>query len=199
MLDINLIREKPEWVKEQIAKLNDPAASARIDAIIEFDRQRRTLLTQVEQIQAARNKLNKSVGRLRGDKNLPGELRGAIALRVAEGVENGDYAYAVQVIEGLEKITPSPDVNPDAAMEQMMAALKGMGDRVETINEQVKNVDAELDNNMLWIPNLPHESVPVADSEEANIAWPPEGEIYEIDFDPIPHFVLGPALDIIDF
>lgn len=199
MLDINLIREKADWVKEQIAKLNDPAASARIDAIIDLDRQRRTLLTESEQIQAARNKLNKSVGRLRGDKSLNDELRGAIALRVAEGVERGDYGFAVQVIEGVEKITPSPNVNPDTAMERMMTALKGMGERVETINEQVKTIDADLETNMLWIPNLPHESVPVAESEEANIAWEPEGELYKFDFEPKPHWELGPALDIIDF
>jgi len=68
MLDINLIREKPEWVKEQIGKLNDPPAVARIDRILELDKQRRTLLTESEQIQAARNKLNKGIGRLRGDK-----------------------------------------------------------------------------------------------------------------------------------
>ncbi len=69
MLDINLIREKPEWVKEQIAKLNDPTAVARIDTILELDKQRRALLTESEQIQAARNKLNKGIGRLRGDKS----------------------------------------------------------------------------------------------------------------------------------
>ena len=34
MLDIALIREKPEWVKAQIGKLNDPAALERIDQIL---------------------------------------------------------------------------------------------------------------------------------------------------------------------
>ena len=28
MIDITLIREKPDWVKEQLRKLNDEAASA---------------------------------------------------------------------------------------------------------------------------------------------------------------------------
>ncbi len=70
MIDIALIREKPEWVKQQILKLNDPGAAARVDAIVELDKQRRALLTESESIQAARNKLNKAMGRLRGDKNL---------------------------------------------------------------------------------------------------------------------------------
>ena len=90
MIDINLIREKPEWVKEQIAKLNDPTAVARIDAILELDKQRRALLTESEQIQAARNRLNKGIGRLRGDKSLDGTLRATMAKRVAEAVGQGE-------------------------------------------------------------------------------------------------------------
>ena len=80
-----------------------------------------------------------------------------------------------------------------------MTALKGMGDRVNAINEQVTTVEADLNDNMLWIPNLPHESVPVFDSEEHNIPWTPEGEFFEFEVDPKPHWELGPELDIIDF
>ena len=35
-----------------------------------WTKQRRALLTESEAIQAARNKLNKNIGRLRGDKKL---------------------------------------------------------------------------------------------------------------------------------
>jgi len=55
-----------------------------------------------------------------------------------------------------------------------------------------------LADNMLWIPNLPHESVPIGESEEQNKPWTPEGEFFEFDFEPKPHWDLGPALDIID-
>ncbi len=199
MLDINWIREKPDWVKDQLKKLNDPAAMERISAILELDKERRTLLTESEALQAARNKLNKNVGRIRGDKTLDGMMRGMLALRVAEAIDNKDYNTAVQIMEGVEKVVMAPGVDPNVAMDQMMAALKGMGERVETINEQVKQVEAQLENHMLWLPNLPHESVPVADSEEANIAWEPEGELREFDFDPKPHWDLGPELGIIDF
>ena len=61
MLDIALIREKPDWIKEQITKLNDPTAVDRIDVILELDGQRRVLLTESESIQANRNQLNKSM------------------------------------------------------------------------------------------------------------------------------------------
>ena len=65
MHDIALIREKPDWVKQQLRHLNDEAAIARIDAILALDKQRRALLTEVEAIKANRNKLNKQMGRFR--------------------------------------------------------------------------------------------------------------------------------------
>ena len=66
MIDITIIRDKPEWVKEQILKLQDEPAAARIDTIIDLDKRRRALLTETETIQAERNKLNKAMGRFRG-------------------------------------------------------------------------------------------------------------------------------------
>ncbi len=67
MLDIALIREKPDWVKEQIRKLNDDAAIARIDTILELDAKRREIRTEIERAQSSRNKLNKAMGKLRGN------------------------------------------------------------------------------------------------------------------------------------
>jgi seryl-tRNA synthetase len=198
MLDINLIREKPDWVKDQIRKLNDAPALARVDNILELDRQRRTLLTEVEAIQAARNRLNKQVGRLRGDKSLSAEARAATAAAASDALERADYAAAVALMEG-EQAAPPTSLSPEVALESLMTALKGMGDRVNALNEQVKEVEGRLDEQVLWLPNLPHDSVPVAESEASNIAWPPEGEIRTFDFEPKAHWDLGPALDIIDF
>ena len=43
MIDISLIRDKPDWVKAEIAKLND---SAPIDEIIGFDMRRREIIQE---------------------------------------------------------------------------------------------------------------------------------------------------------
>ncbi|HEX2907350.1 MAG TPA: serine--tRNA ligase [Phototrophicaceae bacterium] len=197
MLDITLIRENPEWVKGQIAKLNDPVAVGRIDTILELDKKRRALLNEAETIQAARNKLNKSVGALRGSKTLDEATRAALAVQTAEAIRAGNYDEAARLI--VSKEAAAVAVDTAAALEQLSDALRGMGDQVNALNEQVKGVDAELDDNMLWLPNLPHESVPVFDSEDHNIPWQPEGELRTFDFEPKPHWDLGPALDIIDF
>lgn len=200
MLDINLIREKPEWVREQIGKLNDPAALSRVDAILELDKKRRALLTESEAIQAARNKLNKGIGRIRGDKKTPDAFRAALARHVAAAVRAGEFEEAVHVMEGSGSINaPVQGDDVQAAMDDMMAALKDIGERVEAINLDLKKVETDLDENMYWLPNMPHESVPVFDSDEHNIPWEPEGEKRTFDFQPKPHWDLGPELDIIDF
>lgn len=64
MLDINLIREKPEWVKEQIAKRN---TEAPIDQILADDGRRREILQEVEALRQQRNSTSKEIGQLMGN------------------------------------------------------------------------------------------------------------------------------------
>lgn len=198
MIDINLIREKPEWVKQQISNLNDPAALERVDAILALDKQRRELLTESEAIQAARNKLNKNIGRLRGDKALDPTARASAAHRATQAIAAGRYDEAASIIENPGAQVAEATANGDHAMDDLMSALKGMGERVEAINQEISAVEAKLEENMLWLPNIPHESVPVFPSEEYNKPWPVEGEMPVFDFEPKPHWEIGPALDIID-
>jgi seryl-tRNA synthetase len=199
MLDIALIREKPEWVKQQILKLNDPDAAARIDLVVELDRQRRTLLTESESIQAGRNKLNKSIGRLRGDKKADDATRATRAAEASKLIEAGNYDGAAAIMAGEAAVTPDASIDVEKALAGLNSAVGALGGRVESINEQLKDVEAKLNENMLWLPNIPHESVPVFPGEESNIAWTPEGSFYEFDFEPKAHWDLGPELGIIDF
>ena len=199
MLDIALIREQPEWVKQQILKLNDPAAAARIDTILELDQQRRALLAESEAVQAGRNKLNKAIGRLRGDKKIDEATRATRAVETVKLIEADDYDGAAAMLASEVPVTPDASLDPQAAMSSLMSTVGALGGRVEEKNEQIRKVEAKLNENMLWLPNLPHESVPVFDSEDNNIAWTPEGAFFEFDFTPKPHWDLGPELGIIDF
>lgn len=199
MLDIALIREKPDWVKEQMKKLYDDGGSARIDAILRLDEQRRALLTEAERIQADRNRLNKHIGRLRGNKKLDDAARASLAEQATKAISAGDYDAAINAMTGTTEDATTPAADPTGAVDKLMDALRAMGDRVNGLNDQVRTVEAELEENMLWLPNLPHESVPVAESDEANRAWKPEGTFREFDFTPKPHWDLAPELGLIDF
>jgi seryl-tRNA synthetase len=197
MLDIALIREKPDWLKEQILKLNDPEAAARIDNIITVDKDRRSLLTEAEAIQAQRNRLNKAVGPLRGNKKLDDAKRYAIAQAATAAIKAGDYAQAEAFITF--QAEPATDSAEASALDALTDALREMGDNYNALQEKIRVIEDELNTLMLWVPNIPHESVPVAMSEDDNIAWEPEGEFYTFDFEPKPHWELGPELGIIDF
>lgn len=61
MLDIRLIRENPEFVKARLATRGGDA-NLQIDAILEIDAERRRLETQLQQLQADRNRISKEIG-----------------------------------------------------------------------------------------------------------------------------------------
>ena len=62
MLDIKLIRENPDFVRQQMAALQD--SNAPVDAALALDEERRSLLTQVEELKARRNSESKRIGEM---------------------------------------------------------------------------------------------------------------------------------------
>ena len=180
MIDINLIREKPEWVKAQIGRLGD---SAPIDAIVAADVRRREIIQEVEELRRQRNESSKQIGAWLGTlKKLEGDLGRATA-----GGQPGDTLQTQ--IAGLQ-------FNADEARDE----TRRLGDRITGLEEELRRVEAEVDEQMLWVPNLPHESVPDGPDDSHNIAYPPQGApLPAFDFEPRAHWDLGPALGIIDF
>jgi len=64
MLDIRLIRENPDYVRERLATRGGEAASA-VDEILACDRRRRELETRLQQQNGDRKRLSKEIGVLR--------------------------------------------------------------------------------------------------------------------------------------
>ena len=69
MLDIKLIREKPELVRERLASRGG-GDEAKVDEVLTLDEQRRKLLTEAEQLKSLRNRVSKEIGSLMGQKKL---------------------------------------------------------------------------------------------------------------------------------
>jgi seryl-tRNA synthetase len=67
MLDIKLIREKTDFVRERLATRN-AGDEKKIDEILALDEQRRKILNEVEQLKATRNRVSKEIGALMGQK-----------------------------------------------------------------------------------------------------------------------------------
>jgi seryl-tRNA synthetase len=72
MLDLNLIREKPEIVRTALKNRQmDPSP---VDAILSLDEKRRALLTEVEQLKAERNTVSKEISKLKDAAKREGKI-----------------------------------------------------------------------------------------------------------------------------
>jgi len=69
MLDIKLVREKPDFVRQRLAS-RGAGDEARVDELLRLDEHRRKLLAEVEGLKAQRNRVAKEIGALMGQKKL---------------------------------------------------------------------------------------------------------------------------------
>ena len=67
MLDIKLIREKPDFVRQRLA-LRGAGDEKLVDGILKADEQRRKILAEVEALKSQRNRASKEIGALMGQK-----------------------------------------------------------------------------------------------------------------------------------
>ncbi|MBI4484659.1 MAG: serine--tRNA ligase [Acidobacteria bacterium] len=71
--------------------------------------------------------------------------------------------------------------------------------QIKQLAVQLDAVEGQRNRAMLVLPNLPHASVPVGQSAADNVEVRRHGQPRQFDFEPLPHWDLGPALGIIDF
>lgn len=83
--------------------------------------------------------------------------------------------------------------------DDLINEMKEVGAKIKGLDEELRQVEEELHDLMLAIPNIPHESVPVGDDENDNVPIRFWGEPRRFSFDPKPHWDLAADLDIIDF
>ena len=86
-----------------------------------------------------------------------------------------------------------------AEREKKIAAMREVGDKISALDKEVAEVEAELHAVTSAIPNIPDERTPIGASEDENVVLRTVGQLPEFDFEPKPHWELGPALGILDF
>ncbi len=69
MLDIKLIRERPDFVRQRLAS-RGAGEETRVEEVLKLDEQRRKLLSEVEALKAQRNRSSKEIGALMGQKKV---------------------------------------------------------------------------------------------------------------------------------
>ncbi|WP_068612645.1 serine--tRNA ligase [Paenibacillus tuaregi] len=83
--------------------------------------------------------------------------------------------------------------------DELIVEMREVGDRIKALDEEVRELEAKIDELTLAIPNIPNESVPVGSSEEDNVEIRRWSEPRKFDFEPKAHWDLGLSLGILDF
>jgi len=79
-----------------------------------------------------------------------------------------------------------------------ISSMKEISSRINELEGQLKEQEAELNKLLLNIPNVPHPSIPVGDASQNKVVrgW---GKEKKFDFKPLTHIELCQNLDIVDF
>ena len=81
---------------------------------------------------------------------------------------------------------------------ELMAKTRSLGDRIKEVEKEQKVIEEKFSDRVQWLPNIPHESVPIGKDSNTNqfvrgLKQPPK-----FDFPVLPHWEICEALDILD-
>jgi seryl-tRNA synthetase len=83
--------------------------------------------------------------------------------------------------------------------DHLITEMREVGEKIKSLDDELRGVEETLQELLLSIPNIPHESVPVGDTEDENIEVRKWGNIPEFGFEPKPHWEVAEKLGILDF
>lgn len=83
--------------------------------------------------------------------------------------------------------------------DELMARLKELSEQIKNLDDKVKEVEEDLFQKLLRIPNVPHPDVPTGDTDEDNLEVRKWGEPTAFDFEAKAHWDIGTDLNILDF
>lgn len=163
MIDVKLIRDDAEGVKQRLATRN--ADVGAIDEVLKLDENWRAKKQDAEQRQAALNKANKAFGPWMGGRK-----------------KNPEMPAPKELIELLGEAP----ADPETAKEK----LRLLGEAKDELEAEAAAIQNQIDAHLLNLPNLPGPNTPVGKTEEDNVVRKEWGKKPEFDFNPRPHWDL---------
>ena len=140
MIDIKLIRENPDLVKENIKKKFQDEKLSLVDEVAELDDQVRKAKQEGDSLRSKRNQVSKEIGGLMG--------------RMKKAESTGDTAEA-------EKLK----AEVDAKKAEVEAGAK----RLEELEKIEEELGEKITKIMMVIPNLIDDSVPIGKDDSENV------------------------------
>ncbi len=147
MIDIKLIRENPDVVKENIKKKFQDEKLPLVDEVAELDDQVRKAKQEGDNLRSKRNAVSKEIGGLMG--------------RMKKAESSGDTAEA-------EKLK--------AEVEAKKAEVEAGAKRLEELEKIEEELGEKITGIMMVIPNIIDESVPIGKDDSENVEIEKFGE-----------------------
>ena len=154
MLDLKLIRENPELIRQGIKNKNE---SDKLDELLKLDDQRRELILKADELKHKRNQVSSQIPQM---KKTGKDVTG------------------------------------------ILSEMKNVSDQISNLDSRLNEIESKVEDILLYIPNLPHKSVPVGMNAENNVEvrqWLPDGFTFENNGKVLDHIELGKKLSILDF
>ncbi|WP_107943785.1 serine--tRNA ligase [Metasolibacillus fluoroglycofenilyticus] len=83
--------------------------------------------------------------------------------------------------------------------DDVIARMREVGEEIKTLDETLRAVEEKFEDMMMRLPNIPHPSVPVGETEDDNVEVYTWGEKTAFDFEPKPHWDVATDLRVVDF
>lgn len=97
------------------------------------------------------------------------------------------------------KAKSKSDAAAGVEADRRVVEMRGLGDQIKKLEEELKVIEEKLQNESLRIPNIPHASVPVGGGSNQNQEARRWGEVRKFSFEPKDHVSIGEGLGILDF
>jgi len=95
-----------------------------------------------------------------------------------------------------EEIAQKKKNKKDASKD--IAEMKEVGQKISTLDNDLRSIMEALNHHLLRVPNIPHESVPIGPDEESNVTVREWGDIPKFDFEPKPHWEIAEQYGLLD-
>ena len=83
--------------------------------------------------------------------------------------------------------------------QKRIQAMRAIADEIKRLDDELADIEQQIRDILINLPNVPHESVPVSFSKEDKIVVRQYKERPELGFEPKHHLDLGQELGILDF
>ena len=82
---------------------------------------------------------------------------------------------------------------------EAITRTRELGDEIKGLDAELRDIEEKFEYMMMRLPNIPHESVPVGETEDDNVEVYTWGDKPVFEFEPKPHWDVATETGVVDF